>query len=106
MNAGNAAKLLLHDRQIIFRRRFARAPRLQDHSAETAVGNGNLKSETRVRNILEDFPGRVGITNRVVDGRIGRRGDDAENDSLVFLRAPVPSSPLSESPGTSEASES
>ncbi len=47
---------------------------------------GDLKSETGIRNILKDFSGGIGITNRIVDGRVGRRGDDAENDSLVFFR--------------------
>ena len=37
LNAGNSSQLLLHNRQIIFGRRFARAPRLQHHSAKAAA---------------------------------------------------------------------
>ena len=73
-------------RQIIFRRRFAHAPRFQNHSAKPAVWVCNLKRETSIGNILKHFSGGIGISNRVINGRIGRRRDDAKDHALIFLR--------------------
>src|SRR5439155_63017 len=33
----------------------------------------------------KNLSGGVGVSNRVIDGRVGRGGDDAKNDTLVFL---------------------
>src|SRR5439155_20461521 len=86
LNSWNGAKLLLDDRQIISCWRFACAPWFQHHSAKALIGIRNLKCEPRVRNILEDFPRGISITNRVVDGRVGRRRDDPKNHALVLGR--------------------
>ena len=86
MDAGDGAEFLLNDWQIILGRRLPLAPRLQHHAAEAAVGEGELKGEARVLDALEDFPGGIGITNRIVDRRVGWGGHDPEDDALVFLR--------------------
>ena len=50
------------------------------------LGICKLKRETRVGNVLKHFSGCIGITNRVIDGRVGRRGNDAKDHALIFLR--------------------
>src|SRR5581483_5050922 len=85
LDSRNGAEFLLHDWQIIFRRRFTRAPWLQDHSAETKARIRDLKREARIRNVLENFSSRIGITNRVVDRRVRGRRDNSEDDALIFF---------------------
>ena len=86
LDGGNSSQLLLHDRQIIFCRRLARSPRLQNHSSETTAWIRKLECKTRVRNIVKHLFCSIGITNCIVDRGISRGGNDAENDSLIFLR--------------------
>ena len=50
------------------------------------VGICNLKCEARIWNVVEDFASRIGITNRVVDCGVGWRGNNAEDDALIFRR--------------------
>ena len=35
---------------------------------------------------MKHFSGCVGISNRVINGRIGRRRNDAKDHALIFLR--------------------
>ena len=65
---------------------LARAPWLQHHSAEAAARIGDLKCESRVRDISEDFSSGIRITDRIVDRRVRRRGNDAKNHALIFFR--------------------
>ena len=86
-NSRNSSELLLDERQIIFCRRLAHAPRFQNHSAKTVVWECQLKGEPCVRNSGKNFAGGIGITNCVVDRCIGRRSHDAEDHALIFLRS-------------------
>src|SRR5439155_7049392 len=60
LNSRNSPELLLDDRQIVLCWRFACAPWFQHHSAKALIRFRDLKRESRVRNILEDFPRGVG----------------------------------------------
>ena len=46
----------------------------------------DLKGESGVGKAEKDFVSSIGITNRVVDGGIGRRRHDAKHHALVFGR--------------------
>lgn len=45
-----------------------------------------MKSETRVGKAEESFPRGIGVADRIIDGRVGGRGDNSENDALIFRR--------------------
>src|SRR5262249_42301989 len=83
LNRRDSSQFLLHNGQIIFRRRFAHTPGFQHHSPKAAAWICNLKRETSIRNIVKYLPGCVGISDRVINGRIGRRGNDAKDHALI-----------------------
>src|SRR5204863_9218773 len=66
--------------------RLAYTPWLQNHSAKTVIWKCDLKCETRVRDVVENFPSCVGIPNCIVDGGIGWRSHDSKDHALIFRR--------------------
>src|SRR2546423_446667 len=86
LDAGNRPKFCLDLRQVSLGRRFANAPWLQNHSAESSVRRRNLKRKSRVRDVPKDFPSSIRVTDRIIDGRVCRNGDDSKDHPLILFR--------------------
>ena len=65
---------------------LALAPRLRDHAAEAAARERDLEDVLGLGERLEDVVDLLGEELRLVERRVRRRLDDAEDDALVLLR--------------------
>ena len=83
---GMVPSFCLHLREELESSFLALIPGLQDHAAEAAAREGELKSELRLREALEDLARRIGKGGRLLDRGVGRRVDNAEDDALVLGR--------------------
>ena len=86
LDAGNRSQLFLHLGQDLKRSLLALAPRFNDHAAEAARWKGELESEIRFREAEKILFRRVGKGRGLIDGRVGRCIDDAEDNALIFGR--------------------
>ena len=77
-------QLLLHLGHDLENRPFAFIPGLEHHAAETRGGKGDLKGEIGLRDAHEGIVGRGRIEAVLVQGGVGRRIKDAEDDPLVL----------------------
>src|SRR4029077_1974679 len=86
LDAGNRAELFLHLRHELKRRFLPLAPGLKDHAAKATRRKSELKGEIRFRETEELLLCRVGERGCLIDGRVGGRIDNAEDNALIFRR--------------------
>ena len=83
-DAGNPVQFGGESGQDLVRRALAFAPRFEAHAAEAGGRLGQLEGKVGLGLAEENVVGRFGITRGFFHRGIGRRIDDAENNSLVF----------------------
>ena len=85
-DARNAGEFSLNLRKDLENGAVALLPGLEDHAAEAGCGTGDLEGELGFRHAQKNLVGGRGIPAVLIEGRIGRRIEDAEDDSLVLGR--------------------
>src|SRR6202030_473616 len=92
LNTRNRAQFLNHTWQIILRGRLATTPWIKHHSPETITRICQLEGESSIRNVLEDFPGGLGITASIINRGIRWGGHNPKNHTLILNRSEFPGS--------------
>src|SRR3990172_1160703 len=86
-DAGNLLQRLLDTGENLEDGSLAIIPWFGDHAPETGVGEGDLEGEVGFRHLVEDPVDLRGEEAVLVEGGVGGRVEDAEDDPLVLHRS-------------------